>query len=485
MAAERPNILLIMSDQHNRRIAGCYGDEVVSTPSLDQLASRGVTFDHAYCPFPLCAPTRAAFMAGRQPSELRMYDNAGVLASDVPTFAHSLGAAGYDAVLCGRMHFNGADQRHGFRQRIFPEVSGHAVGTLTWTMGFRRVSLEKSGPGRNHYLLYDEECVTEAVRWLEGRGRAADADPFCLVVGLVGPHCPFVCPEELFDKYLDAVEAPDYPQEHFERQHPYVRRFRERSGIADATPHEIRRTRAAYYGMIEFDDRLVGRLLETLEATGLDRDTLVIYTSDHGDMAGEHGLWWKMSFYEGSAGVPLIVSLPGVVREGVREATPASLIDLAPTLADAVGAPEIPGVTGASLWPYLTGDRSDPERSVFSEVFTNPSIWTKTGPSGGPARMLRKGRWKCSYYHGERPELYDLAEDPDELNDLSGEPRCREQLEAMLTELVTDWDPGALQADMNVQVRARELLKAAPRDKPTLSSEYWRGPEGYGYVEPV
>jgi choline-sulfatase len=182
-------MLVIMSDQHNKHVTGCYGNPVVSTPNMDRLASQGVRFDSAYCPFPLCAPSRMAFMTGREPSEIGAYDNRSVLDSNVPTFAHALGRQGYETVLCGRMHFNGPDQRHGFQSRIFPEVSSNATGTLTGTTGFLRTGIEKSDPGRNHYLLYDRECVGQAVRWIRDRHRSGPDQPFMMVVGLVGPHC--------------------------------------------------------------------------------------------------------------------------------------------------------------------------------------------------------------------------------------------------------------------------------------------------------
>ena len=483
MARDRANILIVMSDQHSKHVSACYGDPVVSTPNLDRLAAGGVLFENAYCPFPLCAPSRMAFLTGQQPSEIKMYGNGSILDSEVPTFLHALGAAGYENVLCGRMHFGGYDQRHGFRKRIFPEVSGNAAGMLGHTNAFRRASLERSGPGRNHYLLYDEECVAEGVRWLRTQSGKRD-QPFCLVVGLVGPHCPFVCPPELFEKYFDSVSLPQYTEDDLSRMHGFNQRFRERSKITDATAHEIRRTRAAYYGMVEFDDRLIGMLLGTLEEAGLTDDTLVVYTSDHGEMAGEHGMWWKMSFYEGSVAVPMIVSMPGRIREGAREATPASLIDLAPTVAEMAGAPDVPGVSGASLVGYLTGEQTDPDRRVFSEMFVNNRVWTDQGPSRGPARMLRKGKWKCMYYHGEKPELYDLENDPDEMNDLAEAPEHGSTLESMLREMLTDWDPNTHIARMEECINQREIVRAAPGDPTLLRGEHWRGPEGYGYVEP-
>ncbi len=292
-------------------------------------------------------------------------------------------------------------------------------------------------------------------------------------------------PPDLFEKYREAVTIPEHPDGHFERMHPYHQRFRERSRIADATEHEIRRTRAAYYGMVEFDDRLVGQVLDTLEANGQRENTLVVYTSDHGEMAGDHGLWWKMSLYEGSAGVPLVASMPGTMAEGIRAASPVSLTDIGPTLADVAGAAKIPGATGQSFAAQLRGEPGDPNRRAVSEMLVNSHIWPEVGPSRGPMRMLRRGDWKCNYYHGERPELFNLAEDPRERCDRYDDPECAEILRAMTAELLADWDPERLQAECHAQREAREVLRAAPGD-PTraLPGEHWMGPEGYGYVEP-
>ena len=484
-ARTQPNILLIMSDQHSRHVAGCYGDPVVRTPSLDSIASAGVTFAAAYCPCPLCAPSRMSFMTGRRPYELGIWDNGAALSSDTPTFAHALGAAGYETVLCGRMHFCGPDQRHGFDRRVFPEVTGHAAGDLVGTNGFERTSFEKSGPGRNHYLLYDEQCTSKAVRWLAERaGDGQRTNPFCLVVGLVGPHCPFVCPRELFDRYYEAIRLPCYPPEHLDGLHPYVRRFRRRSKLATLTEHEIRRTRAAYYGMIEFDDRQVGLILNALGEAGLADDTVVIYTSDHGDMAGEHGLWWKMSFYEGSAGVPLIVSWPGHFRQGHVEPSPVSLVDLAPTLADVAGAPAMPGASGETLTGLLRGTGPAPCRTVFSEMHTG-AVRRTQGSTEAAARMMRRAEWKCNYYHHEPPELFNLSEDPDEMTDRAGDPACRDVLADMLAEIHRGWDPDAVDASLRRQIAERQYVRSAPAARQVVRSEYWFGPEGYGCVEPV
>jgi len=481
----QPNILLIMSDQHNKHVCGCYGDTVISTPHIDALASEGVVFDNAYCPFPLCAPSRMSFMTGRGSSDIGMYENSAILHSHVPTFAHLLGGNGYDTALCGRMHFNGPDQRHGFQRRLFPEVTGTSAGMLSDTPGFMRASLEKSGPGRNHYLLYDRECVESAVSWLIERRRGRDR-PFCLVVGLVGPHCPYVCPPELFWKYYEKVPLPNNTEGRLERLHPYNRRFIRRSKIDDATETEIRRTRAAYYGMVEFDDQLIGLLLDALRESSLLDETVVIYTSDHGDMLGEHGMLWKMSFYEASVGIPLVVRMAGSDGGGRRVSPAVSLIDLAPTLTDIAGTSSIPDVAGKSLVGYLQHGHPRAKRDgVYSELMIPPDVWTVHGPSGGPGRMLRKGRWKFAYYHGEDHELYDIESDPEEVNDLAADPEYGDICDEMREQVLAGWDPGVLTRAMSRYARKRNLVGATPPDPGVLAGEYWEGPEGYGYVEEI
>jgi choline-sulfatase len=417
-----------------------------------------------------------SLMTGQMPSRIQVLDNGHILASDVPTYAHALSDAGYQVLLCGRMHFGGADQRHGFHDRIFPEVSGHAVGTLVGANHLNRTSLEKSGPGRNHYLLYDTECVAAARRWIERRATRADGPPFCLVVGTVGPHCPFVCPQDLYRKYYDRVTVPRYPGSHWADMHPYNARYRLRSRLEDATEHEIRRSRAAYYGMVEYDDRLIGELLGTLEAAGLAEETMVIYTSDHGEMAGEHGMWFKYTFYEGSCAVPLIVSWPGRIPPGHRVTQPVSLLDLAPTLTDATAAPPLPGATGHSLLPLLRGEH-EADREARAEIYVTDRLRDQ-GPSGGPAHMLRRGDWKCNIYHGERPELFNLARDPGEMCDLASNPAYALLLEEMVSAVLADWDPEWVTA----QAEAGRAVRSAS-GTPVPPEELWLGPEGYGYVE--
>ena len=240
---ERPNVVVVMSDQHNARIMGCAGDEMVQTPNLDRLAAAGVRFTNTYCPYPLCLPSRMAFMAAQYPSAIGVYDNGSVLSSQVPTFAHALGAAGYEAVLCGRMHFAGPDQFHGFERRIFGDVSGallseEILGTGKYrTNGRTAYAVEVAGHGRTGYGYYDEVVTDRACDFL--RTRSTDLGPFCLVVGLILPHNPLICEPELFNHYLDRLPEPGrVSQDYLDALHPAIRAWRGRRGVDRLTPSQ-------------------------------------------------------------------------------------------------------------------------------------------------------------------------------------------------------------------------------------------------------
>ncbi|HEX2079262.1 MAG TPA: sulfatase-like hydrolase/transferase, partial [Longimicrobium sp.] len=279
----RPDLLVIMSDQHSPHVLGCAGDPVVRTPHLDRLAAAGVRFTTTYCPSPLCVPSRMAFLAGQTPSAIRVWTNACVLGSDVATFAHALGAAGYETVLCGRMHFQGPDQRHGFERRLVGDVIGGVIGgrgpsfghVPVATAGMGQVSLEYAGPGRVSYHAYDAEVTRAAADFLRQRGaqpRTARR-PFCLVVGFVLPHCPYIAPKPLYDYYSERVEVPRVPHGYLDRLHPAIRVWREVRGVEEITPEQARRARAAYYGLVTLLDENVGQLLAALQEAGLAEHT--------------------------------------------------------------------------------------------------------------------------------------------------------------------------------------------------------------------
>ena len=317
----RPNLLYIMSDQHTQRVTGCYGDRIVRTPSLDRLAARGVVFENAYTPAPLCLAARMSALTGCYPVTQACWTNSDILASDRPTMAHALGAVGYQPILVGRLHAIGPDQLHGYARRAVGDHSTNWLGGVRHDMGVLdktndpfRVSLQKSGPGQSAYERHDVDTTESACAILESiavRRRAGDDAPFSVSVGYMLPHQPYVARQEDYDPYVGKVGLPCTPPPDPEREHPYLHWWRQYTDTQSVTTDEILRARTAYYGLVTRLDTLIGHLLETLERLGLAENTLIVYTSDHGDQIGERGLWWKQTFYDEATKVPMILSWPG------------------------------------------------------------------------------------------------------------------------------------------------------------------------------
>ncbi|MBT5875572.1 MAG: sulfatase-like hydrolase/transferase [Candidatus Latescibacteria bacterium] len=445
---ERPNFLVIMTDQHSPGFLGCYGNTLVRTPNLDTLAAGGMRFSNAYCASPLCVPSRMSFMTTRTPSKNRVWDNHHILSSGIPTWAHALGAAGYETSLVGRMHFVGGDQRHGFERRPLGEYSAFHPGAGTkggdqWTefpgstSGQCRASVEIAGKGTTSYQWFDEQTHA-ACDFLKEKSTSADR-PFAAVVGYVLPHCPFVAPAELFDYYYERVTIPTVE----DVQPATVSRYRQYRGILSLPlPDErVRVALAAYYALCEYSDMLIGKVLEALEDCGLDQNTMVIYASDHGEMAGDHGCWWKSCYYEGSVGVPLIVRQPGVIQGGVESASVCNLMDVGPTMIEAARGKALPNSDGRSLLPILHRT----SELIWDDTTYSELIDFNCGDNGPlPSRMIRSGKWKYWEYQDQdqlAPALFDLDEDPGEICDLGLDPDfagIRAQLSAKLH---LDWRP--------------------------------------------
>jgi len=480
--ADRPNILLIVSDQHSGQVLGCAGDEVVRTPNMDALAERGVMFDAAHCAAPLCVPSRMTMLSGRHCSEIEVWTNSCQLSSHVPTFAHALGAGGYDTVLCGRMHFVGPDQRHGFHERIIGDVGDHrwpggAIPDLgdvpLSTTGQCREAVEIAGPGRTSYQAYDETVAETACEFLRARG--GSGRPWLLTTGFVLPHCPFIAPKELYEYYYDRVQMPRIPDGYFESLPEPMRAWRQARGITDLTEDEIRAARAGYYGLVELFDRMIGTMLQTLEEQGLTENTVVIYLSDHGESAGLNGLWWKSQFYDHSVRVPLIMAGPGL-PQGQRHREVVSLLDIAPTLVDLAGAPEMPAASGQSLLPLIREELAAPWR--------DEAIAELIGISRGypyPGRMVRRGPWKLIHYEGCEPILFNLDDDPNEFEDRAADPGCRVVRDELHERARWGWRPEEARRKLLERRRDIGLIRQWREARDTVPGEeieFWRAPEG-------
>ncbi len=443
-----PNILIIMSDEHNAGVTGCYGNEIVRTPSLDLLAQRGVTFEDCYCNSPLCVPSRLSFTSGKYISRVGAWNNSCWLPSDdYPSLPRILTAAGFESFLCGKMHYD-RTRRYGFT-----EIGGNMNNSNKSGNGSRRAAdnlTPKEGiSGRfdNFYtaddssiLTHDRKVTSATVDFL--KNRKADDKPFFLLAGYLAPHFPLIVPEEYWRVYEGKVPMPEIPAGHLESQVRNHKHLRIGFNVEDVPDDIVRKGRELYYGLTQWLDDEIGKVLKALDDTELADDTVVIYTTDHGENIGEHGLWWKNCMYEHAAGVPLIVSWPVRFRGGQRRAGACSLVDLNRTIAELAGAKAPDDWDGDSMVRWMDHPESAWKDFAVSEYYAHNIA------SG--CVMLRMGRYKYVYhtpadaeYPAER-ELYDLINDPGEFNNLAGSPEHNDRIATMhaflLNELGEDPD---------------------------------------------
>ena len=431
---KQPNFLLICSDQHNVRTVGAYGNPVIATPHLDQLCSKGVRFEAAYCNSPICGPSRMSFLSGKFPFHCDAFHNGCVLDSRLPTLATLLAGAGYHTALAGRMHLNGPDQHHGFVERVFGDVMPYAFHGLG--RGLPHAPLEGDlghcekpdplrvvGSGMTSFIPSDRTVTAATCAWLESYAASSSRRPFLMMAGLFNPHCPYIAPADLYQKYAGRVTVPPVTAEQVEAMPAVHRDYLKRIDILNIPPENLNKAAAAYYGLVELVDQQVGAMLAVLERTGLLDNTIVIYFSDHGEMMGEHGRWHKQCFYEASARVPLVIRHPDFTSSAGRTAaTPVTLVDLLPTLVEWGGARLDYAVDGASLTPDMQSGTPAAARPALTEYYD----W----PFGN--RMARDGDWKLNY-HGqdEYCELFDLKNDPGEMSNLAADPKAAERLTAL------------------------------------------------------
>jgi len=479
--SRRPrNLLFLFSDQHAARVTGCYGNPLAETPALDALAARGTTFDAAICPSPMCVPSRMSMLTARHPHRIGVWGNEDVMHPGLPTMAHSLGAAGLAPILVGRLHAVGPDQMLGYARR---EVGDHHanwsgvarvnMGPLEGTASPDRRSLKASGRGQSAYEAKDEDVTERALEVLDELAADLSAgrrERFALTVGFMLPHAPFVARAADFDRFAGRVGLAEHRPPNGAAEHPWLAAWRAHRGILDVSEAEEIRARTAYYALVHSLDRMIGRVLDRLDALGLSEDTLVVYSSDHGEQIGEHGLWWKHTFHEDSVRVPLIMALPGVLPEGERRDGVVNLTDLTSTMLDAMGAPPLPEADGISFW-QMAQDGSAPWHDRGFSEYCQGSRFDWGIPGTTQNRMIRTGRWKLVYYHGYPPQLFDLLEDPGETCNLADDPAHAGLRDRLVAEVLAGWDPVAIEAEIERSVDRKALLRewaAAVRPPSTL-----------------
>lgn len=469
MPHAKPNILFVMADQLAARYLGAYGHPLVKTPHLDRLAREGVVFENAYTPSPLCAPARAAVMNGLLPSRTGVYDNAAEFPSSIPTFAHYLRLAGYRTCLSGKMHFVGPDQLHGLEERLTTDIYPADFGwTPDWRLRQERIDwwyhnmtsvLQPGIAEITNQLEFDDEVAFLAIRKIYDYARYENETPFCLMASFTHPHDPYAARGRFWNLYRDEdIDLPALAATS-SRLDPHSRRLYEMSAMDDyvVTEKDVRAARHGYYANISYIDDLVGKLLGALEATGKLDNTIVVFTSDHGDFLGERGLWYKMSFLEPSAHIPLIIWQPKRFKPR-RVSEPVTLCDILPTFADLATdgkATLARKVDGRSLYPLLAGAQENPEATAWGEYLAEGAI--------APIYMLRRGPWKFIHTPVDPDQLFDLGTDPDERINLAGHPQHLPQAQSFRREVEQAFDIPRITSDVLASQQARLMMFEALR----------------------
>ncbi len=445
MNETKPNFLFICSDQHSKFQLGCYGNTSIITPAMDSIANKGIRFDSAYSTNPICVPARASMVTGRRPSEIGCYDNASPYTGQAPSFGHRLIEADIDVITVGKLHFRNADDDTGFPDQRVPLHLRDGIGDIYGALRDPRAQklglaqyVYEAGPGESSYISYDSRITKEALACLDERKESSKQ--WFLYVGYTMPHIPLISPQETWDLYegMDLPMPKQYKEQDMSRYEWCIHHRRYKGMEKEIDETVIRNAIRAYYGMCTFLDRQVAALLARLKQNGLADNTVIMYSTDHGEMLGNHGLWYKNSMFEESVGIPLMIRGPGI-KPGVVK-TPVSLLDLYPTIIQCMGRTQSPqdvSLPGRSLLD-IAGEPYDAERAVVSEYFGSACV------SGG--FMVRKGRFKYIHYVATAPQLFDLKTDPSELHDLAPNPAYGRILHDMEKTLHQHGDPAEIDA---------------------------------------
>lgn len=413
------NILFLMSDEHSPHAAGFLGNKLVRTPAIDSIAREGTAFNAAYCQNPICVPSRASFLTSRMPSNVGVFGNDGGLYDNAPKLGTVFREAGYVASWMGKTHWGGES---GFdTSRGSDDASGRPDRQRKWTR------LPEDAGVCDWPVSQEADTVAknDALRFLEqNRGRR-----FFAGVSFRKPHFPFAVQEEFYKLYKGRGTAPRVTPEMIEALPLVSKKERANYGFDKLTEAQIIKAREVYFGMVTYMDGLVGEILKKLDELGLREKTIILYTSDHGELAGEHGLWYKNSFYEASARIPMAWSFPRAIPKGKRIDAPVMNMDIFPTLCELAGVRTPAGLEGRSLLPLMKGTEDGGARYALSENFRG----------GHAGRMIRSGQWKYCYYHEDREQLFDLRNDPEEVVNLVKRPEHRDLVASLKKRALEGW----------------------------------------------
>jgi choline-sulfatase len=466
-----PNILVIMTDEHNPRVTGAYGNRIVSTPNIDQLAASGITFESNYCNSPLCVPSRLSFTTGKYIHRVSAWNNDCRLPNDnYSSLPHVLNAAGYQSFLCGKQHYD-AEHRYGFT-----EIGGNMNPSFMTGRGNRRQAddttvNERAGRARfaqfhtgddSIILNHDRRVTAGVVDFLSKRGQSDK--PFFLFAGYLAPHFPLIVPEKYWQKYRGRIPMPAIPEGFLESPPLNYKHLRRGFGIVNQPPDIVQRGRELYYGLTEWVDNEIGTVLAALRKSSFADNTIIVYTADHGENMGEHGLWWKNAVYEQAAHVPLIINWPKRWRGSQRRREATSGVDVVRTIAE-FGGGRVPGDwDGQSMLTWMDDPKARWRDMAISQYYAH-------NIASGYA-MLRTGEWKYVYHSAPDPqhkperELYNLTSDQKELRNLATDPAQRDRVAKMHAQLLKELGESPDETELRCRAETQKGYgRTAPRGK--------------------
>jgi choline-sulfatase len=474
----KPNILVLQADQLTALCLNAYGKPLAKTPNIDKIASNGTIFANTYCNSPVCGPSRAGMMTGRIPSEVGVYDNAGEFLSSEPTFAHYLRALGYQTTLCGKMHFVGPDQLHGFERRLTTDIYPSDYG---WTADWSQIEEEYSPSRmslhsvveagiceRSLQIDYDEHVFNAARQEIFDLARSPDDRPFMLHVSFTHPHNPFVTTQEFWDLYdHDKIPLPEVAYIPYEQRDPWAQRYYMtiRQDEFDISEDQLLNARHAYFAMTSYFDHLIGGLVSALKSTGQYDNTYIFVISDHGDMIGERGMWYKFNPFEGSVRVPMIAAGPKF-KSGYIETALTTLADLLPTFTDIAFGSSFNNyanpVDGRSLFNLPTSGSHDD--TIYFE-YCGEGVHA-------PALMCRHNTIKYVRCGNDPEMMFDLAKDPSEQNNIASDPSHSGTLLKMRALVTQRWNEQKLASRVETSQRNRLFVQEAMKEGVFPSWDY-------------
>lgn len=466
-----PNVLFIMSDEHQQKASGCYGHPFVKTPTIDALAESGARFTNAYTNSPICVPARASFATGRDVHDIGYWDNAHAYEGRVEGWGHAMQKAGMHCLSIGKLHYRSEEDPTGFSEQIVPlhivGGEGAVAGSIKNPLGppiTKSKLASEIGPGESGYTRYDHTIMENTCNWLRDEAPKHADQPWALFCSFVCPHFPLIAPQEFYDLYPhDLLETPKGAARDYQL-HPWIEKFRQMQCHDDFFTEETRKIAiASYYAMCSYLDSNIRQVLETLYACGLRDNTLIVYTADHGENLGTRRLWGKSNMYEEAVAIPMILSGPGVPAGKVVN-TPVTLTDGAATILETVGIDDVLASGNRSLRD-IANEPDDRNRVALSEYYANGADTA--------CYMIRKGKYKYIHYVNYEPELFDQDADPEEECNLAADPGHAAVLADMLGELKARLDPDAVHAE--AQAAQAALVEAAGGRDAVLKKGVFQG----------